>query len=123
MSWLAVRRFVGAWIGATMGHLFAGTGALHQLGTLPLLWNFLREGSGNVAIGIGSLMVFSAVYAIGLILGLPERDERNVPVRRFLQPSNYFRYGAISAVLAWLVFAAFAGLVVNLDLIKWIKEL
>ena len=121
MNWSTVRKFVAAWIGATIGHVSAGAGILHQIDSVDLLVDLL-EGEVSTAVWtcVG-LLGATAIYTTAVMWGYHERDKEARRVPQGVPPRNYFWFGLGSAWVVWLGVASFAGF--GLDpsqLLKWL---
>ena len=116
MNWATGRKFLAAWMGTTIGHLFAGTGALYRLDAIDVLTGYLSEDlQGNTLYALIVLLVFSAIHATGPMIGYPDEDEQRRHVRRVVSPKNYFRSGLWNAVVPWLILLTLAGFGVDVS--------
>ena len=68
-----------------------------------------------MSLTVGILLGVSAVHTTAVIWGYHEKDEATRRVQQVVRPRNYFLSGLGAAWLVWLVFAAFAGIGVDLS--------
>ena len=109
MMWSTVRKFVAAWIGATIGHISAGTGVAHQAKLLERWLTLVEEDPSKMPITFGVVIAVSAFHTTAVMLGYHEKDKAAESAERVVRPRNYFVSGLVSAWLVWLIAASFAG--------------
>ena len=115
MNWTTIRKFIAAWIGMMIGHVCAGGGTLHRVGSLQLLVDKIHADVSMMFLALVMLLGLSAIHATAVIFGYYEKDQEMRRLRRVVRPRNYFLSGLGATIPPWLLIGAFSGSPVDLS--------
>ena len=103
------RKFLAAWIGATIGYISAGTGVAYRAKQLEIWLAFVEEDQSNVLLTLGVIIVFAAIHTTAVMLGYHEEEKSARGTQQTVSTRNYFLSGLMSACFVCLIFTYFAG--------------